>query len=194
MKRNPLLLAAMIAGVVWACEDGVAQLPPPRDPDEVYQHQPPPVVEPGYTWVREVRYKDVQHPVCKRVPDKKYKWVYDTRPDYYCIPPCPIHLFRKSDCDDGQGCPNCNGPFYRPQLKKMQVEIVCGTKCVVEYVKASAPYVVWRKVRIGAEAEKGTLPHPVPTPTPIPPARQSGWGEPGPRVRPFGLILQDGTR
>ena len=169
MNRSRLLPAALLAGAMWACGDGAAQEASSRDSgQEVYQENPPPTAEPGFTWVRVVRYKEIQHPVCKRVPDKRYRWVYDTRPDYYCLPTCPPLFSRHKDGgDDCQPCQNCKGPYYRPQLRKKQVEMNCGWKCVVEYVKEKVPVVAWRKVRIGEEEKEASKP--LPTPRPVPP-------------------------
>jgi hypothetical protein len=182
MKRYAILLAMLLAGVTWAFGDGSAQETASRNSGEVvYQEEPPPP-GPGFKWVREVRYREQQYPVCKRVPDKRYKWVYDTRPDYYCLPPCPFHLHHRDDnCQGCQDCQNCKGPYYRPQLKKMLVEMNCGWKCVLEYVKYKVPQVAWRKVRIDAkEAEEDETPEKLPRPTtvPPPPARQPQKGEP----------------
>jgi hypothetical protein len=154
MNRYRLLPAILFGGILWLCGDGSAQEPLPRNTArEVYQDEPPAPAEPGFKWVRDVRYKEERHPYCKKVPEKIYKWVYDTRPDYYCLPSCPLHLFhRKNDCD---GCQDCKGPYYRPQLKKMQVETTVGWNCVVDYVKEKVPYVVWRKTPINGEAEQG---------------------------------------
>lgn len=170
MKRYALLSAMVLAGVTWTCGDNLAQQTPSRDSGQVVYQEEQPAPEPGFKWVREVRYKEEQYPVCKRVPDKRYRWVYDTRPDYYCLPPCPFHLHhRKCDCRGCQSCQNCQGPYYRPQLKKMQIEMNCGWKCVVEYVKYKVPYTAWRKVRIDAkEAEEETTPEKLPRPTPVP--------------------------
>lgn len=197
MKRYALRLAMVLVGIAWPCGDGSAQVTPSRTSGQgaparasdqvVYQEQPPAPV-PGFKWVREIRYKEEQYPVCKRVPDKRYRWVYDTRPDYYCLPPCPFHLHhRDCECDGCQQCQDCKGPYYRPQLKKMQVEMNCGWKCVREYVKYKVPVVAWRKVRIGAkEAEEEKAPEKLPRPTQVPakPAKQPQEGEPELVIRP----------
>jgi hypothetical protein len=193
MKRYARLFALVLAGLTWVGGEGATQEAAPRDASrDVYQEEPPAPAEPGFKWVREVRYKQVQQPVCKLVPDKRYKWLYETRPDYYCIPACPLHFrCHKSDCDECQFCQNCKGPYYRPQLKKIQVEMDCGWKCIVEYVKAEVPCVVWRKVRIGAETEKGVAPEmpPAPTQVPAPPGGQYPEGEPGSPPRKSGETM-----
>lgn len=169
MKRYTLL-AMVFAGAAWSSGDGSAQQTAPRASVQEVAQEEQPAPEPGFKWVRAVRYKEDQYPVCKRVPDKRYRWVYATRPDYYCIPPCPIHPFsHKNDCDGCETCQGCKGPYYRPQLKKMQIEMNCGWKCVTEYIKYKVPYVVWRKVRIGSkEDEEGKTPETLPQPTPVP--------------------------
>lgn len=195
MNRYALLLAMMLAGFLSVCGDGSAQVAPGRNAgQEVYQEKPPAPAERGFKWVREVRYKEVRHPYCKKVPEKIYKWVYATRPDYYCLPPCPFHLFRrKNDCNECQNCQDCKGPYYRPQLKKMQVEMIIGWDCVVDYIKEQVPYTVWRKVPIG-ETEQGRPTEPMPGPDQDPPGSKSRESKPGPMALPPGQLPLRGTR
>jgi hypothetical protein len=180
MNRYALLSAMGLAGFMWVCGNGSAQEASSRDVGQVvYQDEPPAVAEPGYTWVREIRYKVVRHPYCKKVPEKVYSWVYAERPDYYCLPPTLLQMCRGKH--NGDGCPGCQGPFYRPQLKKMQVERIISWNCVLDYVTEQVPCVAWRKVPIGAQAETGNGLEGNQGPMPgLPPDDKSGAGKPGP--------------
>ena len=186
MKRYTLLLAMMAVGGMWACENGSAQQASSGAAGQVvYQDEPPAFAEPGYKWVREIRYKEVRHPYCKKVPEKIYEWVYAERPDYYCLPPTLLQTLRSKH--SGDGCPCCQGPFYRPQLKKMQVERIIGWNCVVDYVKEQVPCVAWRKVPISAEAEQEkTRRNLGPLPPLEPPDGKSPEARPGPLAPPPG--------
>lgn len=153
--------------------------------------------EPGYQWVEEVCYKDVERQVCKIVPDtiKKKKWVYACKDDKFCI-----HTDGKN-CLHGHcqaECPSCCGPYNRIQLVKKEIVVSeePTTKCVVETVVEQVCYTVKRKVCIAtgvcvpgtdtvitpapqsisptlqavpAPATSGeTLPAPAPAPSPAP--------------------------
>ncbi len=150
MRRYSLLigLAAALGG---------ARLVAPAQ--EVYREKPT-SCEPGFRLVQETTYQEVEHPVCKVVPDKRSKWIYCTRPDYFCVPACPLHCGHHPD-----GCDRCRGPFCRQQLLKKKVEWECGTKCVVEIVKEKVPTVVWRKVPC-APGQPGQSPAPELLPPP----------------------------
>ncbi len=124
----------------------------------------PPSCEPGFRYVPVTELREVEHPVCKVVPAKRTKWVYSSKPDYYCLPacPCPCLHHKDSPCD---ACKHCEGPYCRQQLLKKQVEWECGTKCVVEVLKEKVPCTVWRKVPCGVPGcSTGPLP---PAPTPV---------------------------
>ena len=132
-----------------------------------------------YRMEQKVEYKEIEHPICKMVPDKRSKWVYCTRPDYYCIPPCPIHCpwHHHDDCCCCEQCLQCKGPYCRPALYKKQVEWECGMKCVVEMKKEKVPVLVWRKVPLKEEKKRPTAPKKRPdSPTP---------GSRAPRGKPF---------
>src|SRR5579871_6755234 len=115
MKRAYRILGVMLVGAIV-----VLPLARAADGDD---KGPPMFVEPGYRMVQKVEYQEVEHRYCKMVPDKRRKWVYCSKPDYYCKPPCPFHWpwQHKDDCDC-QACPGCRGPFCRPQLMKKEVE------------------------------------------------------------------------
>jgi hypothetical protein len=155
MKRETVRIGVVLAvlGGAWQgaeAQEGVAEQPPS--------------CEPGFHLVPEVEYKEVEYPVCKVVPDMRTKWIYSTKPDYYCIPACP--LFAKHH---GDSCPQCRGPFCRPKLLKKKIEYECGTKCVVEVVKEKVPCLVWRKVPGGPghpEPDRGAEVLPAPAGSP----------------------------
>ncbi len=161
MKKSLLVLVMMFAAIGWLCGQDA---PPENEPQRL------PALEPGYEYVRKIEYKEVERRYCKMVPDKRSKWVYDTKPDYYCVPPCPLRkLFHHGDCEQCEACPACKGPFCRQQLMKKQIQWDCGQKCVVETVKDKVPYFVWRKTRVSADkTEKGGTPETLPTPRELP--------------------------
>jgi hypothetical protein len=139
MKRYALLFGMALAGIGWAYASASAQ---------EYSPERPAYCETGFTFVQVVEYKEIEHKVCKRVPDKRTKWVYCSKPGDYCLSPlCGRH--HRDDCDSC--CQDCKGPYCRKLLLKKKVEWECGTKCVVETVKEKVPCTVWRKVPIGTE-------------------------------------------
>jgi len=170
MKRKALLLALALVGAGWICGDDSAQETKPKATDKEFIGLVPPPAEPGFKWVREVRYHQIEHRYCKEVPDKRSKWVYDTKPDYFCTPRCPIHLFHhQNDCDQCEACQSCKGPCRREIVLKKRVEWECGTKCVVETVKEKIPYIVWRKVPLSDEKpDKDGKPESLPSPRELP--------------------------
>lgn len=115
-----------------------------------------PTCEPGYVWVEETCFHDVERFCCKMVPDKKTrtKHVYSTKNDPFCeknagglgllqrlFHPC------SSCCDSGE-CPTCDGPHCRVQLVKKSVKCEEPTmKCVIERTVEKVPYTVRKKVR-----------------------------------------------
>jgi hypothetical protein len=114
----------------------------------------PPACEPGYRWVQEDSFKEVERRVCKVVPSvKKVRKVnYDTKPDPFCVRLASFKaLFGgKSKCD-GPGCvedcPKCTGPYSREILVKTEViREESTTKCVYETVVEKVPCKDWRKV------------------------------------------------
>lgn len=119
--------------------------------------------EPGYRLVQEITYQEVEHACCKEVPNIRKKWVYCSKPDYYCVPNC-----KKGCCGQDGGCggyPDRCHLHCRAQLLKKQVECVYGTKCVVEITKEKVPCVIWRKVPCAAVEH---LPAPLPATAPAP--------------------------
>lgn len=124
--------------------------------------------EPGYRLIQEITYQEVEHACCKEVPNMRKKWVYCSKPDYFCVPNC-----RKGCCGRDGGCCGdgcCQEPHRcnlhcREQLMKKQVECQYGTKCVVEITKEKVPCVIWRKVPC---APVEHLPAPLPTSAPAP--------------------------
>ncbi len=157
MKWNAVTLGAMLFCAGAALPDGPPAL--------VFADKPPPC-EPGYRYVQETGYREVDHPFCKVVPIKRTKWIYTSRPDYFCIPACPLTgLFHHGDgCCANEPCPACEGPNCRQKLFKKKVEWECGTRCVVEVIKEKVPCPVWRKVPCGP----GEVP-PAPPPLLVPP-------------------------
>jgi hypothetical protein len=156
MKREYLILAVALAGAVVVQPLARAQ--------EVDGKESPVSPEPGYRMVQKVEYQEIEHRYCKMVPVKRRKWVYCTKPDYYCHPPCPFHWpwQHKDDCDcDGQACRGCRGPFSRPQLMKKEVEWEDGKICRIEVVKEKVPVLVWRKEAIPPKKD-GSKPVPNP--------------------------------
>jgi hypothetical protein len=130
--------------------------------------QPPGYCEPGYQWVPETVYREVECPVCKVVPNMRKKWVYCSKPDYFCVP--ALH----GACKDG-ACAACSGPYRRELLLKKQIEYQCGTKCVVEMVQEKVPYTVWKKVPCPSQ-EAPSRQGPIQRPGP---ERTTGFSEPG---------------
>jgi hypothetical protein len=133
--------------------------------------------------------------VCKVVPDvkKTVKWVYDCKPEDFCLPrcSCPLHGLKKHHgCEKCASCMQCDRPMNRNLLIKRQVVEECPTtKCVIETVVEKVPYVVHRKVPCGPDGKPlvvpggvppGVLPEPIPAPkTPrpyMPPARAAAPG------------------
>lgn len=157
MKRHALMLSLVLVGAL----SGVAKAQEVCTDKPIY-------CEPGYRLVQEIGYKEVEHACCKVVPNKRTKWVYCSKPDYFCVSHCPHCRDRCGDDCGGccQSCGSCKGPYCRQALLKKQVECVYGTKCVVEIVKEKVPCVYWRKVPCGPEA----LPAPMSTPAPMPAA------------------------
>lgn len=155
MKRH-VLMFAMLAAAMTTLSLASAQ--------EVVHSQMPPC-EPGYQWVQEIGYQDIDHPCCKRVPNMRKKWVYCSKPDYFCVPEC-----RRGGCGNGgcdrDSCGDCFGPYCRKQLLKKQVECQYGTKCVVEITKEKVPCVIWKKVPCGTPS--GVAPAPMPSSLPAP--------------------------
>ena len=94
MRKHLYLLAAALAAFA---PPGVLAHGP---------HHAKPACEPGYTIVEEVCYKEVVTKVCKVVPDvkKTVKWVYDCKPEDFCLPKCscPLHGLKKH-----HGCETC---------------------------------------------------------------------------------------
>jgi hypothetical protein len=146
MKREYLIFGGVLAGAII-----VQPLARSEEVDGKESAAPP---EQGYRMVQKVEYKEIEHRYCKMVPVKRRKWVYCTKPDYYCHPPCPIHWpwHHKDDCDC-QACRDCRGPFYRPQLMKKEIEWECGKTCQIEVVKEKVPVLVWRKEAISPKKE-----------------------------------------
>jgi len=164
MKRYAVLVGMILAGLEGIAPLAVAQ--------EVYTTKPT-FCETGYQLVEETAYKEVEHTVCKVVPNQKTKWVYSSRPDYYCLPGCPFH---GQHCEDGSAnCESCKGPYCRQQLLKKKVEWTSGTKCVTEVVKDMVPCTVWRKVPCGPVSVGP--PHPNAAPAPSFPAQVLGRSE-----------------
>jgi hypothetical protein len=152
---------ALLPGLVLAVGGACLAAPPE---EEVYAAKPA-FCEPGFQFVEEAGYREVEHFHCKVVPDKRTKWVYCSKPDYFCVPACPLHGHHQD------GCAHCQGPYCRPQLLKKKIEWECGTKCVVEVVKETVPCVVWRKVPCGpAQPAPGPERLPPPTGSAPPPA------------------------
>jgi hypothetical protein len=191
MKRYALLFGMALTGIGWAYGSASAQVYSPqnalggsdRDPQsgfggaavQAYSPQDPPQMpascEPGFTYVQAVEYKEIEHTFCKRVPDKRTKWVYCSKPAIYCLSPlCGHH--HKHDCDGGDCCQDCKERHCRRTLWKKKVEWECGTKCVVETVKEKVPCTVWRKVPIGTEQSvPGQAPEALPPPKESAPSR-----------------------
>jgi hypothetical protein len=141
MKRFALVLGLVLAGSGW--------FPPAASAQDVYGPKPA-SCEPGFRYVQVLEYREVERPVCKVVPVMRKKWVYRSKPDYFCLPACP--LLKPCSPDGCTGCghgTNCEGPYCREKLLKKQVEWQCGTRCVVEVVKEKVPCRVWRKVPSG---------------------------------------------
>ncbi len=128
MKRNLNMyrLAMVLVGIGHAVASA----------QETYL-QKPATCEPGFEWVQETIYREMECPVCKVVPNLRKKWVYSSKLDYFCVP--ALH----GACGD---CGACAGPYCRQVLLKKQIEYQHGTKCVVEMVKEKVPVVVWKKV------------------------------------------------
>lgn len=115
---------------------------------------PPGPCEPGYRWVQEDSFQEVERCVCKAVPSVKKvrKVVYETKPDPFCVRLASFRdLFagkgKGGEADCGEGCLKCKGPHHRAILVK--TEITCevpSTRCVVEKVVEKVPCKVWRKV------------------------------------------------
>jgi hypothetical protein len=144
MQWNIVVLGAISIGIASAPPDK----PAPRVPTEggVVVERPA-WFEPGCQYVREIEYREVEHAICKVVPIKRTKWVYCSKPDYFCLPACPLlNHCREKDCDPGCTCQTCKGPYCRQALLKKKVEYECGTRCEVEVVKEKVPCTVWRKV------------------------------------------------
>jgi hypothetical protein len=193
MKRYALLFGMALTGIGWAygsasaqvySQQAAAQMYAPQnalggsdgDPQpgyggaavQAYSPQDPPQMpaycEPGFKYVQAVEYKEIEHTFCKRVPDKRTKWVYCSKPAIFCLSPlCGHH--DKHDCDGGDCCQDCKERHCRRTLWKKKVEWECGTKCVVETVKVKVPCTVWRKVPIETEQsapsqEPESLPRP----------------------------------
>jgi hypothetical protein len=152
--------------VVLGAALGVAGFAPPGPPPQEVCAEKPSSCEPGYRYVEEVGYREVERAVCKVVPVKRAKWVYCSKPDYFCLPACPLlGKWCRDECDACQPCEACKGPYCRQQLLKKKVEWECGTKCEVEVVKEKVPCTVWRKVPCGpAEPAPAT-----PARAPVPP-------------------------
>lgn len=138
MRRSIRAIGMVLLSLSVLCLAALAEGPPSG---------PPPYCEPGFEYVQVVEYQEHDHPVCKIVPNKRSKWLYSSKPDYFCLPGCPLHVRHdECGCDVLEYCPTCKGPYCRCQLLKKKVEWTCGTKCVVEVVKEKVPCVVWRKV------------------------------------------------
>lgn len=161
-------------------------------------HKKLPPCEPGYQWVEEKCYVDVECLVCKMVPDvkKTKKVVYSTKDDPFCIQhtgkPGWIKLsdFLPKHCKDGlchddckeglcnkESCPTCRGPYSRKLLVKKEITVEEPiTKCVVEKEVRQACYTVLKKVPCSSAPACETLPTssapvtPAPVVTSPPPA------------------------
>jgi hypothetical protein len=151
MKRDYLMVGLVLAG---AFAQSLSRA------EEVDDKDPGPPPGPDYRMVQKVEYKEIEHRYCKMVPDKRRKWIYSTKPDYYCHPPCPLHWpwQHKEECGDGQACKGCRGPFTRPQLMKREIEWECGKICKIEVVKEKVPVLVWRWERISSRKGDGSKP------------------------------------
>ncbi len=164
--------------------------------------------EPGYMWVEEVCYREVERFECKTVPDvkKHKKTVYSCKEDPFCIKGGSggfsfLNLFKRhNDCCET--CPSCDGPFCR--IKLIKKEVVCEeptTKCVVERVVDKVAYTVRKKVPCGSvPCPTGThgvpapesvgsplpvvIPSPAPTPTSAPIVQPAPANQPAPAVQP----------
>lgn len=162
-----------------------------------------PPCEPGYQWVEEICYKDVERDVCKIVPDviKHKKIVYTTKDDPFCIPhdgKNPWHAIFKRGLGHGHGCntckdgacepgkcPSCDGPYCRKQLVKK--EIVCEeptTKCVVEKVVERVQYTVLKKVPCTTIPECSTPGVPTAPPAHAAPEQVAPPAQPLPKSAP----------
>lgn len=106
-----------------------------------------PACEPGYTYVCQTEYKQVEKYVCKleSYVKKTKKWCYTTKDSPFCIHKDHAHLC--CPCDP----PACLGPFDRQLLVKKEIVVKeePATRCVTEKVVTVVPCTVWRKVRIG---------------------------------------------
>jgi hypothetical protein len=148
MKRPLFGLAVLALGMAWSAL--AAQGPPSLPP-----------CEPGYTYVYETEYKQVEKYVCKVVPytKKTKKWVYACKDSPFCIH--KTHSGFLGMC----GCPTCLGPFPRELLVKKEIVVKeeQATRCVAEKVVTKVPCTVVRKVPLGAVPDKiGTPPYPPP--------------------------------
>jgi hypothetical protein len=100
--------------------------------------------------VEETVMQDVTRTVCKMVPETKKKWVYDWINDPFCV----------QNTRHGH-CPNCDGPYCRKKLVKMQIDEPCPTmKCVTETIVERVPVKVYRKVPCAAPEAIPTKPEP----------------------------------
>lgn len=138
------LLAGTVFGAIAVCAPVASAQGPHTDK--------PPVCEPGYHYVEELGYQEVEHHVCKEAPNMRTKWVYSSKRGYYCLPRIcchctldgshPDHDASASDHD----CHCCKGPYCRKILLKKKTECQRGCKCNAEAVKEFVPCPVWRKV------------------------------------------------
>jgi len=131
MRRSLFGLAVPALVVAWSAL--TAQDLPPLPP-----------CEPGYTYVYETEYKDVEKYVCKleSYTKKTKKWVYTCKDSPFCIH--KNHAGFLGIC----GCPTCLGPFPRELLVKKEIVVKeePATRCVAEKVVTKVPCTVIRKV------------------------------------------------
>ncbi len=153
MKRYMVITAFLVASTSASAADILPV---------THKHPHPKVLadpcEPGFQWVEETCYKDVERLVCRMVPEvkKHKKWVYSAKPDPFCLSQSgkscfagPGHACGKENCG---GCPSCEGPFCRIQLVKREIVTHEETimKCVTESVVEKVAYTVRKKVPCSA--------------------------------------------
>src|SRR5687768_16690219 len=81
-------------------------------------HLPP--CEPGYQWVEETCFKEVEREVCKLVPEMKKvrKIVYATKENPFCLRRSGLKALHRGHDACGEGdcagaCLKCKGPYCR---------------------------------------------------------------------------------